>query len=144
MPAGSELLVRYVTSRRHYRPIDSTVKPEAFTPDPYTELSVTKKNELTDDQLWAIGQDIVQESGPPKSLHGRSEFDLTAVRDFVLPIKPDPTPKNPHHMVIYGWPVGKPAQKIHALKIAEVASKLIRPPTYNAPSNPILQPQPQP
>jgi hypothetical protein len=128
MPADSEFLVRYITSRRHYRS-DLTVKPEAFTPNPYTELSVTKKDKLTDDQLWAIGKDIVQESDPPKSLHGRSEFDLTTARDFTLPVKPDPTPKNPHHVVIYNWPVGKPDQKIHALKIAEVASNLILPPT---------------
>jgi len=128
MPAASEILVRYVTSSRHYRASDLTVKPEAFTPDPHTELSVTKKNGLADHQLWAIGQDVVQESDPPKTLHGRSEFNLSAARDFTLPVKDDPTPKNPHHAVIHNWPPGKPAQKIHALKIAEVASKLIRPP----------------
>jgi len=56
--SGEEWLARFVTSTRWVRQSDQTVKQDAFIPYPYPDLSVTRHKDLSDQEIWGIGQTI--------------------------------------------------------------------------------------
>ena len=51
-----EKLARFVMYSKWVRSSDSTVRPDAFVPYPYPDLSVTRHRGLTDADIWRIGQ----------------------------------------------------------------------------------------
>ena len=53
--AAEELLARYVLQGSHVRNSNQTVKPDAFIPHPYSDLSVTRHLQATADEIWAAG-----------------------------------------------------------------------------------------
>lgn len=110
-----EIIARFIVSKRWIRS-DNSVKPEAFMPHPYPDLSVTRHLGLCESQLWAIGKDVVAPTG--RTLHGRADVEVSVVRSQDLKVTSAPLPQNPNHANITGWPLGKPEQKIKALEIA--------------------------
>lgn len=50
--ADDETLARYILQRSHIRGSDHPVKPDAFIPHPYTDLSVTRHLMATESELW--------------------------------------------------------------------------------------------
>jgi hypothetical protein len=129
MPAidNSELLARFVTSSRWYRAIDQSVKPDAFIPYPYPDLSVTRHAGFSESRLWEIGQGIVEAVPRRPTLHGRADVTAGDVRTTNLQIEPRPEPMNPNHADIIGWPSDKPSQKARAQQLAAVAHFTLRP-----------------
>jgi len=122
--ADAELLSRFITSSRWIRH-NKTVKPDAFIPHPYPDLSVTRHKELTNEQLWQIGQEIAD--ARPTMLHGRADITAKEVRQQKLEVEAKPVPENLNHGSITGWPVDKPAQKSFAQELAAVARYVARP-----------------
>jgi hypothetical protein len=129
MPAipNAELLARFVTSSRWYRSGDQTVKPDAFIPYPFPDLSVTRHEGITDAQLWEIGQRIVEAVPQRPNLHGRADVTAGDVRITNLEVEPSPVPTNPNHADIIGWPNDKPSQKARAQQLAAMARLTLKP-----------------
>lgn len=119
-----ETLSRFLLQRNHIR-ADLTIRPDPFIPHPYPRLSVTRHDALTETDLWNRGRHIAQLAG--KSLHGRADIDLPRIPQS-LSMESTPTPENPQHVDIIGWPKDKPSQKILAIELARVAGKAKLPP----------------
>jgi len=118
-----EWLARFVLFRRWIRSSDRSVRPDAFIPHPYPNLSVTRHVGLAEVVLWQIGQEIADTR--PARLHGRADFQAHTVTKRLLCIAPTPEPKN--HANITGWPPDKPSQKIIAQEIAAEAQFMPKP-----------------
>ena len=116
--AADEQLARFVLFSKWFRS-DATVRPEAFMPHPYRDLSVTRHQLLSEHEIWAIGRGVagVREA----TLYGRADIRASVVLRQSLDVKSAPVPNNPNHANIIGWPEQKPAQKIIALQLAAAA-----------------------
>lgn len=118
--ANNELLARYITSSRWFRKQDQTVKQDAFIPSENPlELSVTRHINLTENDIWSIGQVIVR--GTPRTLYGRADVEVGHVIAQRLSVVSQPVPDNQNHANIVGWPLAKNDRKMLALEIARVA-----------------------
>lgn len=121
---GHELLARFILFSKWFRS-DSTIKPEAFMPHPHVDLSVTRHQSLTEDEIWAIGQNVANTR--KVSFYGRADIRVSDVLRQSLKMKSAPVLNNPNHANIFGWPEQKPAQKIIALQLAASAKYYSKP-----------------
>ncbi len=118
-----ETLTRYLISKSHFRKASQTVKPDAFVPHPHSELSTTRLLSMTDEEIWAVGEDVAVSIDPPKRLYGRSDVLASTFLGLDLKIVASPLLENQNHADVTGWPKNdKPAQKLIAQEIARVAS----------------------
>jgi hypothetical protein len=129
--AGDELLARYITQAKQFRPSDQSVKPDLFIPFRLTELSVTRHREATAEELWQVGRDVA--ALRQQILYGRSDVRASDCAVGPLSVMPDPILPpdelyNPNHANVAGFPAAKDDQKALAIKIAHKASKRIAPP----------------
>lgn len=120
-----ENLARFILQGSHIRKIDNTVKPEAFVPHPYADLSVTRHLSLTPAEVWSVGEDISRQTG--KSLHGRADTQANTYINQTLNVLPDPVPNNSNHAIVLGWPTDKPLQKMIAMEIAAKSVLVLAP-----------------
>lgn len=111
-----ECLARFILFSKWIRSPDQTVKPDAFIPYPYPDLSVTRHIDLSVEALWKMGQDVAD--ARPARLYGRADIYASNARRQHLRINPAPAPNNPNHANIDSWPADKPAQKIIAQQLA--------------------------
>lgn len=125
---SDERLARFILFSKWIRSSDSvkTVKPDAFIPHPYPDLSVTRHKNLSEQGLWCIGQGIAD--ARPATLYGRADICAAEARRQSLGVEPRPVSNNPNHAVAFGWPVDKPAQKIIAQELAAKANFVAKPP----------------
>lgn len=114
----NELLARFILFSKWFRS-DSTVKPEAFMPHPHVDLSVTRHQSLTGDEIWAIGHNVA--NARKVRFYGRADIRASDVLRQSLKVKSAPVINNPNHANILGWPEQKPAQKIIAVQLAASA-----------------------
>jgi hypothetical protein len=121
-----EFLARYILQRSHLRQ-DGTVKPDAFIPYPWPDLSVTRHLQLSENALWSIGQNVARQTG--KTLRARADIRTLDVQRHSLQVLAAPVEGNPNHANVTGWPAEKPAQKIIALQTASAAGKVKKAPT---------------
>lgn len=112
-----EFLARFVLFSGWIRSSNNTVRPDAFIPYPYPDLSVTRHLGLLESDIWQIGQMVA--SSRPATLYGRADIQALYVKRQSLRIIPTPEPKN--HANVTGWPKDKPAQKIIAQELAAIA-----------------------
>ena len=118
-PVGAdEQLARFILFSKWFRS-DATVRPEAFMPHPYVDLSVTRHQALSEHEIWVIGQGVanVRET----TLYGRADIRASDVLRQSLNVESAPIQNNPNHANIIGWPEQKPAQKVIALQLAAAA-----------------------
>ncbi|MBI3902919.1 MAG: hypothetical protein HY306_08290 [Nitrosomonadales bacterium] len=114
--ADEEQLARFILFSKWVRNSDRTVKSDAFIPHPYPDLSVTRHQNLAEDELWKVGQDVAD--ARPVTLYGRADIAAIAVRRQSLKIELAPVQNNLNHANVVGWPTDKPAQKVIALELA--------------------------
>jgi hypothetical protein len=81
-----EQLARFILHRNQIRS-DQTVKPEAFIPHPWPDLSVTRHLELSQTELWAIGQELADVR--PATLYGRADVKAHIFRKQSLTLFAD-------------------------------------------------------
>jgi hypothetical protein len=124
--ADNEMLARYVTQSGQFRK-DQTVKQDLFMPHPYSELSVTRHLNASDNEIWAVGLDVSKSMG--RQLYGRADILADKCRIDSLQVTEKPLVNNPNHADIEGWPSEKQNQKAIAIKLAASASHLIPPPS---------------
>ena len=131
---GAEQLSRCVVFSKHIRAAktDGTtvgrVKPGAFIPHPYNDLSVNRHLLSTEIEVWQLCRQVALQLR--KTLYGRAtvvanDFQskkLTAKPDPVRSDNPDGLPPNPNHAIVVGWPVEKSAQLAIAQDIADGCS----------------------
>ncbi len=115
--SDDETLARFIMQRNHVR-ADNTIKPNAFIPYPWPNLSVTRHIGLTEHELWEIGQEVAD--ARPATLYGHADVQALGITTQSLKIIPTATPRN--HANITGWPPDKPSQKIIAQELAAVAT----------------------
>lgn len=126
-----EWLARFILASNRIRR-DHSVKPDAFIPYPYPDLSVARRVGISESELWEIGQGIADNR--PAMLYGRADVQASTVVSQGLHVSPTTTPRN--HANITGWPPDKPSQKLIAQEIAATAKFFPRPTTITArPSN---------
>lgn len=118
--ADDEQLARFILFSNWIRIADQTVKPDAFIPHPYPDLSVTRHKNLSEQELWQIGQGIAD--ARPATLYGRADIRAIVIRQQALEIAPKPVANNPNHANVIGWPADKPAQKSIAQELAAKAN----------------------
>jgi hypothetical protein len=118
----NEVLARFVLFRGWIRSSNNTVKPDAFVPYPYPDLSVTRHIELSEAEIWKIGQQVADQR--PATLYGRADILALSVKRQSLRIVPTLEPKN--HANVIGWPKDKPAQKIIAQQLAADAHYVLK------------------
>lgn len=121
---SEERLARYILHRRHVRQ-DNTLRPNAFIPHPYQELSVTRHRGASDDELWMVGVDVSVQTG--KTLCGRGDLTAFACLAQELRVVAAPVEGNSNHANVVGWPE-KPAQKLIAQELAARADFVRVPP----------------
>jgi hypothetical protein len=125
----SESLARFIYYQRYIRQ-DRTLRPDAFMPHPYPVLSVTRRLQLSETQIWEIGRNVAQRIGQP--LRGRADVQVSVFQRQELYVVAAPLLENPNHANVTGWPAEKPAQKIIAQQIAVAAGKALIPPSNTA------------
>jgi len=123
--SSEELLARFILFKSHLRQ-DWTVRPDAFIPHPWPELSVTRHLQLHEDELWMIGRIVARQTAKP--LYGRADFPAAIAQQHKLQVVADPVSDNPNHANITDWPIDKPTQKAIAQKIAEAVDKALQAP----------------
>jgi hypothetical protein len=123
---SNEWLARFILKRSHLRQ-DRTVKQDAFIPHPYPDLSVTRHLQLSETQLWEIGQNVAQQIG--KILRGRADVQAFVFQRQELRVVAVPLPENPNHANVIGWPEEKATQKSIAQQIAAAAGKALEVPS---------------
>jgi hypothetical protein len=124
--ASDEWLARFILFRNHIRQ-DGSVRPDAFIPHPYPDLSVTRHLGLPGARLWQLGQNVASQR--QRTLLGRADVQCHVFQRLRLRVAPAPVPENPNHANVSAWPADKPAQKILAQEISAAAGRaLITPP----------------
>lgn len=118
--ASDERLARFILYRSHLRH-DLTVKPDAFIPHPWPDLSVTRHLQLSEDELWDVGRDVAQKTG--KTLRGRADAQAFNFERHKLRVVATPLTENPNHANVVGWPTEKSAQKAIAQEISAAVGK---------------------
>lgn len=111
---NAEQLARFVLTERHIRKSDGTVKAEALIPSPHAELSVTRHRDLTDEEIWTLGEKVAALRRKP--LIGRADFLAADARQQKLDVKPDEPPHN--HANVLDWPSEKALQMAIALEVS--------------------------
>jgi hypothetical protein len=124
-----ELLARFITASRWIRP-DDTIRQDAFIPPRDLQLSVTRHDDLSENELWAIGDDVAKKvlQNELATAHGRADVQLQHVLQQKLWAELAPIPGNPNHVHIVGWPEEKSARKNRAQQLAAAAGKVVYPP----------------
>lgn len=122
---SNEWLARFIYYRRHIRE-DWTIRPDAFIPHPYTDLSVTRHLQLSEAQIWEIGHGVAQQTR--QILRGRADVQVFVFQRQQLHVVAAPLPENSNHANVTGWPGEKPVQKIIAQQVAGAAGKALAPP----------------
>jgi hypothetical protein len=116
--SDDEWLARFVLFSKWIRS-DRTLRPDAFIPHPWPDLSVTRHLELSENEIWGIGQAIADKRRT--NLLGRGDVQARILRGQRLQIDAAPIEGNLNHANITAWPADKPSQKIIAQEIASRA-----------------------
>lgn len=119
---NNEILARFILSKSWVR-ADKTVKPDAFIPYPYPDLSVTRHTNLSESEIWQLGTEVAKKRNEKDireiALLGRADLIANHCYSLDLDISPAEPPRN--HANIKGWPSDKAAQKMIALQLARNA-----------------------
>jgi hypothetical protein len=126
--SANEWLARFVTVEKWLRS-DDTIRQDAFIPPRDLNLSVTRHLNLSQNQLWEVGQHVAEAISEKHraNLFGRADLTVAAVARTAVRVESAPIPANPQHAHIAGWPLDKPAQKSIAQQLAAAANFIPKP-----------------
>lgn len=118
-----ENLARYILHKSLFSILHKRVKYGAFLPAPNGETSVFRISNLSDNEVWDIGdKEVAQKRG--MLVLGRADILAFHVLQRRLRIIPDDNP--PRHANIVGWPEEKSEQKLIAMELAENAQLYLK------------------
>ena len=98
-----ERISRFMFGDRHYSAKKRLLKPGAFNPSPYDELSVGHTTGLDTAQIWQLGE-VVRAHTKSPTLYARADLDVAHVLEQKLKAVRDDQDYERHTNVI-GWPV---------------------------------------
>jgi len=114
-----ENLTRYILEKNKCSPENKRVKYNAFLPNKEGQTSVFRTSELTDNEIWEIGDNEVARK-VEKQLIGRGDINASNVYENGLKI--DTEGEHLKHANIVNWPKEKSEQKLIAIEIADNAT----------------------
>ena len=121
----TESLGRYLTQKNHFSRRDNAVRTLAFMPPTNLRLSVFRKDGLSLEALWDIGQRKVINNMPePRTLYGMADIKISKVLESELRVEPNQLPSR--HANICGWSEDKSKQKSIAQQLAAEANLIIK------------------
>jgi len=99
----NESLARFINQKKGYFSIkNKSVKALAFMPRTDLRLSVFRKDGLSLEALWDIGQRKVINNMPePRTLYGMADIKVSKVLELELRVEPNQLPSR--HANICGW-----------------------------------------
>lgn len=124
-----ETLARFIRYGSHFSDVTNRVRPDAFLPHKRSiDISVFRISELTEDEVWKIGQEYVHTEERP--VKARADLSAAVVYENSLEVVPDEPPQR--HANIGSFPVdngptNRKARRSLAAKLATF-SKLVIPP----------------
>lgn len=118
-----ENLTRYILYKKLFSIERRRVKYAVFMPTPNGETSVFRISNLSDNEVWDIGdKEVAQKRG--KLVLGRADILAFHFLQKRLRIIPDDNPLR--HANIVGWPEEKSEQKLIAMELAENAQLYLK------------------
>lgn len=96
-----EQISRFACEKSYFRPSDLSAKEKAFAVDKDGEVSVFRIDDLTEAQLWALGDDAVRARSKPAI--ASLEFAAARVRELGLSLVIAEPPVR--HAAIQDWPI---------------------------------------
>ncbi len=117
-----ENLSRYLFSKNSFSTSKQAVHYTAFMPPPDKRLSVFRTSDLSEDEVWSIGDDVGRRRD--KRLLGRGDIKALDVYEAGLSIDPDNIPFR--HANINGWPAENSAIKLAAIELAHKAALFLK------------------
>jgi hypothetical protein len=131
----SEMVARFIYSSGRISVTKGRIKPPAFDPSPYAELSVVHSSNLLDSEVWETGLLTLSSQSGRSTIYGRADIPVKALTDQALKAILDNKPF-PRHTSVIGWPNSldenerKSLTKLICLRLSEDPSiKLVCPDT---------------
>lgn len=119
----NEQVSRYLLSKSQFSTLKGRVKYSAFMPAPDGKTSIFRIYDLTEREIWEIGdREVAQKRN--KALLGRADITASHILKSGLRIIPDDTP--PRHANINNWPSEKDKQRLIALELADDSSLYLK------------------
>lgn len=119
--ANEDRVARFVVVAGYIRRSDNTVRQEVFLPYKHVKLSVVQHRDLSEAELWEVGDYVAKQLGKP--LLGRADVSARDARAQRLNVLPEEPPRN--HADIIGWAPEKAAQLSKAQVLAADAGQFI-------------------
>ncbi len=117
-----DLLARFLLQKSHFKRTENRATPEAFMPPPDLKLSVYQITNISDIEIWTLGQNVLQQHPQPR-LYGKADVHVRAVHRQKLKAVRDDDP--PRHVNVTGWPsygTGKDLIKSMAQELARAST----------------------
>ena len=129
VPPG-EKLARYIRYGSHFSVATNRVKHEAFLPHKNSEdLSVFRISGLSENQVWVIGREYVQQGGRP--IKARADLRASDVYETNLKVIPDEQSHECHANItpfpIERSPTDRKARRAIATRLADASNLVIMP-----------------
>ena len=120
--SAEEILARFIMRRDWIRKADNTVKQDAFIPPTDLELSVTRHQGISVDELNQFGKAVANQRA--LEFHGRADIETKDVIKNGVKAVAWPLADNGNHAHIVGWPSEKESRKTIAQELA-ASSKFV-------------------
>jgi len=127
--ASTDRISRFLFTRRWFAPTTGRVKPEAFTPHPHVDLSVSCTEGLAKNPVWQLGREKAERHTNKPTLHGRADLMAHVIRNQRLEIVRDDKPL--YHANVVGWDGEKAAQISKAQQIAAESKLVLLAPSFS-------------
>jgi hypothetical protein len=98
-----QVVSRFIYSSRNISVERRRIKPGAFNPSPYDELSVIHATGLADNELWEIGDNTLGTQPGRNSVCGRADIPVKSLTEKSLRAIRDNQPFDRHTSVV-DWP----------------------------------------
>jgi len=121
---GDEIITRYINEKSKYAPFANRIKYNAMMPNLNRETSVYRTTDLTDKEIWEIGERYVGQI-QNKEILGRGDLVASFIYSKSLFVEPD-TEVHRLHANIIGWPSEKSKIKLLAIELA-ASARLVLP-----------------
>lgn len=123
----AEDISRFIFPKDHFSIEKGTVKAAAFMPKEGGDISVYRTAACTEEKIWWLGDWYVarpRKDGRPILARGDLKGSDFSAQD--LEVKKHPRP-HPRHANVIGWPNDKPARKMKATALANLARAHLKP-----------------
>ena len=125
--AASEPICRFLFGTDYYRPLDKSVKHNAFMPNKEGETSVYRTISLNDEKIYDLGKRFV-EPVRKKPIKGWADILASRIMEQQLRVAPKPNP-HPRHANIVDWLEDREKNRRIAMELASESELYLLEPT---------------